>query len=51
MHSLGIGTTRDMNSVITGIFLPSWQSRDYTFMEKVNMWRGKSHSGVSYRVG
>jgi len=23
MHSLGIGTTHDMNSVITGIFLPS----------------------------
>ena len=47
MHSLGIGTTHDMNSVITGIFLPSLASRDYTFMEKVNMWRGKSRSGVS----
>jgi pimeloyl-ACP methyl ester carboxylesterase len=47
MHSLGIGTTHDMNSVITGIFLPSLTSRDYTFMEKVNMWRGKSRSGIS----
>ena len=47
MHSLGIGTTHDMNSVITGIFLPSLASRDYTFIEKVNMWRGKSRSGVS----
>ena len=47
MHSLGIGTTRDMNSVITGIFLPSLASREYTFMEKVNMWRGKSRSGVA----
>ena len=47
MHSLGIGTTHDMNSVITGIFLPSLISRDYTLIEKVNMWRGKSHSGVS----
>jgi pimeloyl-ACP methyl ester carboxylesterase len=47
MHSLGVGTTRDMDSVITGIFLPSLASRDYTFMEKVNMWRGKSRSGVS----
>jgi pimeloyl-ACP methyl ester carboxylesterase len=47
MHSLGIGTTRDMHSVITGIFLPSLTSREYTLLEKVNMWRGKSHSGVS----
>jgi pimeloyl-ACP methyl ester carboxylesterase len=47
MHSLGVGTTRDMNSVITGIFLPSWMSRDYTLMEKVNMWRGKSRAGIA----
>ena len=47
MHSLGIGTTHDMNSVITGILLPSFTSRDYTLMEKINMWRGKSRSGIS----
>lgn len=47
MHSLGIGTTHEMNSVITGIFFPSLACRDYTVMEKVNMWRGKSQSGVS----
>ncbi len=47
MHSLGIGTTHDMKSVITGIFLPSLASREYTLPEKVNMWRGKSRSGVS----
>jgi pimeloyl-ACP methyl ester carboxylesterase len=47
MHSLGIGTTRDMNSVITGIFLPSLANRDYTLIEKVNMCRGKTQSGVS----
>jgi pimeloyl-ACP methyl ester carboxylesterase len=47
MHSLGIGTTRDMNSVITGIFLPSLQSREYTLSEKVSLWHGKSTSGVS----
>ncbi len=47
MHSLGIGTTHDMHSVITGIFLPSWQSRDYTFTEKVNLWRGKAQAGIS----
>ena len=27
MHGLGVGTTRDMRSVITGIFLPVWQCR------------------------
>jgi pimeloyl-ACP methyl ester carboxylesterase len=47
MHSLGVGTTHDMNSVITGIFLPSLTNRDYTLIEKVNMWRGKSRNGVS----
>ena len=47
MHSLGIGTTHDMNSVITGIFLPSLTCREYTLIEKINMWCGKSRSGVS----
>jgi pimeloyl-ACP methyl ester carboxylesterase len=47
MHSLGIGTTHDMKSVISGIFLPSLTCRDYTLFEKVNMWRGKSRSGIS----
>jgi pimeloyl-ACP methyl ester carboxylesterase len=47
MHKLGIGTTRDMNSIITGFFLPSLLCRDYTISEKVNMWRGKAKSGVS----
>ncbi len=44
MHGAGIGTTRDMKSVIAGIFLPSWQFREYTLGEKVNLWRGKFHS-------
>jgi pimeloyl-ACP methyl ester carboxylesterase len=47
MHSLGIGTTHTMNSVITGIFLPSLACRDYTLKEKINLWRGKSSSGIS----
>ena len=47
MHSLGVGTMREMNSVVSGIFLPSLASHDYTFMEKINMWRGKSQSGVA----
>jgi len=44
MHRAGIGTTREMTSVITGIFLPSWQFREYTLAEKVNLWRGKIYS-------
>ncbi len=46
MHSLGIGTTRDMSSIISGVFIPSLTCRDYTLTEKVNMWRGKARAGV-----
>lgn len=44
MHRLGIGTTRSMRSVVTGIFLPVWQTRAYTLGEKINIWRGKLRS-------
>jgi len=44
MHSLGIGKTRDMKSVITGVFVPSWLSREYTVSEKIAIWRGKLFS-------
>src|SRR6185503_15429060 len=30
MHSLGIGTMHEMNSVVTGLFIPSLQSPEYT---------------------
>ena len=30
MHELGVGTTRDMNSVISGIFFPSLRCKAYT---------------------
>ncbi len=46
MHSLGIGTTRDMNSIITGVFIPSLTCREYTLKEKFNLWRGKAQAGV-----
>jgi len=46
MHSLGIGTTREMNSIITGVFLPSLTFREYTVKEKFNLWRGKAQAGV-----
>jgi pimeloyl-ACP methyl ester carboxylesterase len=44
MHRLGIGTTHDMKSVITGIFLPSWRFPEYTLNEKIHLWRGRSFS-------
>lgn len=47
MHSLGVGTTHEMRSVLTGILLPSFTNREYTLMEKINLWRGKARSGVS----
>lgn len=47
MHSLGIGTTHDMNSVITGLLLPSLQCQDYTLGEKIDLWRGKATSGIA----
>jgi pimeloyl-ACP methyl ester carboxylesterase len=47
MHSLGIGTTHDMKWVVTGLFLPSLRFREYTLSEKINLWRGKSRSGIA----
>jgi len=44
MHRLGVGTTRDMRSVITGVFLPVWRERAYTVREKVAVWRGLAWS-------
>lgn len=45
MHGLGVGTTRDMRSVITGVFLPVWRCRAYTLSEKIAVWRGMAWSG------
>jgi len=44
MHGLGVGTTHDMKSELTGVFLASWLCREYTLGEKVAMWRGKFSS-------
>lgn len=46
MHTIGVGTIRDMSSIITGIFLPSLTCKDYTLTEKINLWRGKAQAGV-----
>jgi pimeloyl-ACP methyl ester carboxylesterase len=47
MHRLGIGTMRDMRSIVTGLVLPSLTFREYTLREKVNLWRAKRRNGVS----
>lgn len=41
MHGIGVGHTRDISSVIMGIFLPVWRVRAYTIRDKINIWRGK----------
>jgi pimeloyl-ACP methyl ester carboxylesterase len=45
MHELGVGTTHDMKSVFTDMFLRSLLHREYTLSEKVDLWRGKLFSG------
>jgi pimeloyl-ACP methyl ester carboxylesterase len=44
MHRLGVGTTHDMRSVITGIFLRSLTFPGYTLRERWNLWRGRAFS-------
>jgi pimeloyl-ACP methyl ester carboxylesterase len=44
MHRLGVGTTRDMRSVFTGIFLPVWREGNYTLPERAAIWAGKRFS-------
>jgi pimeloyl-ACP methyl ester carboxylesterase len=41
MHLLGIGTIHGMDSIVTGLLVPSFQFREYTVGEKINLWRGK----------
>jgi pimeloyl-ACP methyl ester carboxylesterase len=45
MHELGVGTTHDMKSVFTDMFLRSLLHREYTLSEKIALWRGKLFSG------
>lgn len=44
MHELGVGTTRNMKSVIKGIFFPSLRIREYSPRERINFWKGKAAS-------
>jgi hypothetical protein len=48
MHRLGIGTMHDMHSVVTGLFVPSLQFREYSIGDKLTFWRSKRAAGVSY---
>jgi len=41
MHELGVGSMRDMNSVISGIFFPVMNCSAYTLKEKINIWMAK----------
>ena len=44
MHDLGVGTARNMRSVISGIFFPSLRCRAYTPMERIRIWKGKAQA-------
>jgi pimeloyl-ACP methyl ester carboxylesterase len=44
MHRIGIGTTRDMRSVITGVLLPVWRTPGYTVRDKLAIGHGKAWS-------
>ena len=44
MHKLGIGTTHNMKSVVSGVFLPVMRNKEYTIREKINIWRGKYYT-------
>lgn len=44
LHQLGVGTTRNMNSITSGLFWPVMQHPAYTVKEKINLWRGKLFS-------
>jgi pimeloyl-ACP methyl ester carboxylesterase len=47
MHDLGIGTMHNMNSVVTGLFIPSLLFKEYSLREKIVLWKGKASSGIS----
>ena len=46
MHRLGIGTTHDMRSIVSGLLWRSLVHREYTVAEKINLWRGKVRVGA-----
>lgn len=47
MHRLGVGTMHNMRSVWGGMIFPSLFFKEYSFTDKVKLWRAKAKSGVS----
>jgi pimeloyl-ACP methyl ester carboxylesterase len=47
MHRLGVGTMREMRSIVSGLFVPSLLFPEYTVREKWNLWAAKARHGVS----
>lgn len=47
MHALGIGTMREMRSLLAGLVIPSLLFREYTVGEKWRFWYAKARAGVS----
>jgi len=47
MHKLGVGTMRNMNSIVRGLFFPSILFKEYTLKEKWKLWQAKANSGIS----
>jgi pimeloyl-ACP methyl ester carboxylesterase len=47
MHTLGVGTMREMRSIVTGLFVPSLLFPEYTVREKWHLWAAKARNGVS----
>jgi pimeloyl-ACP methyl ester carboxylesterase len=37
----------NMRSIVSGLLIPSFQFRQYTLKEKIDLWRGKASSGIS----
>ena len=47
MHRSGVGTMHSMRSVLTGLFIPSLFFREYSFADKIKLWKAKAKSGLS----
>jgi pimeloyl-ACP methyl ester carboxylesterase len=47
MHRLGVGTMREMRSIVTELFVPSLLFPEYTVREKWNLWAAKARYGGS----
>lgn len=51
MHKAGIGTTREIHSIIKGVVFPSLACKAYTWLERINIWRGKLFPFKAWQKG